>query len=83
MAKRITEEDEGKKVVNSAGDTVGVISGFRGGTAYVDPDPGLTDKLRARLGWEHIDEDDYPLDETKVETVTDDEIRLKSDLQEM
>ena len=83
MATQITEKEKGKRVVNSDGDTIGIVSGVRSNTAYVDPEPGLTDKLRARLGWEQIKEDDYPLDETKVATITDDEIRLRSDLREM
>ncbi|MBX0322278.1 PRC-barrel domain containing protein [Halomicroarcula sp. F13] len=76
----LTERDEGKRVVNADGEMVGMISGFRGGEAYVDPDPGITDKIMSRLGWEDIDESDYKLDSSKVEHITDDEVRLESDL---
>lgn len=72
-----TEDDEGTPVVNADGDRVGMVSGVRGGTAYVDPDPGLADSLLATLGWENVDEGDYPLDPAKVAEVTDDEIRLE------
>lgn len=81
MAQRmITEKDEGKRVVNASGDTIGVVSGVRDGKAYVDPDPGIGDKILSKLGWENIDDDDYPLDGAKIDTITDDEIRLKSGL---
>jgi hypothetical protein len=73
----LTESDEGKRVVSHDGDDLGVISGFRGGRAYVDPEPGITDRLMSRLGWENVDDDDYPLEQSDVETITDDEVRLK------
>lgn len=76
----ITEDDEGKTVVNSAGEKVGVVTGVRGGTAYVDPDPGLTDSVKSKLGWSDVDEEDYPLQQDRIDTITDDEVRLTQDL---
>lgn len=73
----VTEDDEGKKVVNTRGDKVGMVSEVRDGTAYVNPDPGITDTIRSKLGWEDADADDYSLDESRIASVTDDEIRLK------
>ena len=46
------------------------------GTAYVDPDPGITETVMSKLGWADRDEDTYPLQEESIETITDDEIRL-------
>ena len=77
---QITDEDVGKTVLDGDGDEVGIVSAVRHGTAYVDPDPGITTKLKTKLGWEDHEEADYPLQEPSVETVTDDEIRLRSDL---
>jgi hypothetical protein len=74
---RLTEKDEGKRVLNADGETIGMISGFRGGKAYVDPDPGITDKIMSRLGWENVDEDDYTLDSDMVAQISDDEVHLK------
>lgn len=79
MQHNITEEDEGKKVIGATGDEIGIVSGVRGGTAYVDPDPGLTDSLKSRLGWGDVDQEDYPLEDAHIERVTDDEIHLGSD----
>jgi hypothetical protein len=76
----VSESDEGKKVVNAHGDVIGIVSGVRGGTAYVDPDPGVTDKIMSKLGWSSTDDEDYPLNQSKIDAVTDDEIRLKRDL---
>ncbi|WP_380675101.1 PRC-barrel domain containing protein [Salinigranum sp. GCM10025319] len=78
--KMVTEDDEGKRVVDSHGDTVGMVSEIKNGTAYVDPDPGITDKIRSKLGWGDADKDHYPLKASRIDMVTDDEIRLKSNL---
>jgi len=81
MARQtVTEEDQGKTVVNSDGEKVGVVTGVRGGTAYVNPDPGLTDAIKSKLGWEDVDADDYPLKQDRIEQIDDDEIRLTRDL---
>lgn len=81
MARQtVTEEDQGKTVVNADGEKVGVVTGVRGGTAYVNPDPGLTDSIKSKLGWEDVDADDYPLKQDRIETIDDDEIRLTRDL---
>ncbi|WP_418285267.1 PRC-barrel domain containing protein [Halorubrum sp. DTA46] len=72
----LTENDEGKNVVNASGDAVGRVTSVEHGTAHVDPDPGLTDTIRSKLGWGDADEDSYQLDTESIETVSDDEIRL-------
>lgn len=74
---KLTETDEGKQVVDVDGEVIGVVSGVRNGAAYVDADPGITDEIRSKLGWDEIDRDDYPLDRSEVDTTTDDEIHLK------
>ena len=73
----VTDDDEGKHVVNQSGDTVGMVSGVRNDALYVDPDPGLTDKVKSALGWDDIESDDYPLKQSRIDTITDDEVRLK------
>jgi hypothetical protein len=73
----ITDREEGKRVVNADGETIGVVSGVRGETAYVDPDPSMGERIKSMLGWEHIDDGDYPLDTDLIDTVDEDEVRLK------
>lgn len=73
----ITEDDEGKRVVDSEGEMVGRVTSVRGGQAYVDPDPGITGTIKSKLGWEDEDLEDYPLREQEVQEITDDEIRLR------
>ncbi len=76
MATQITDDDEGKKVVDENGDQVGIVSDVEHGTAHIDPNPGLTDKVKSKLGWGDTDEETYPLQEELVSSVTDDEVRL-------
>jgi len=74
--KTLTEDDEGKDVVNSTGDKIGRVVNVEYGKAHVDPDPGLTDTIRSKLGWGNDSEEDYVLNTSSVETISDDEIRL-------
>ncbi|PSP60492.1 hypothetical protein BRC76_08080 [Halobacteriales archaeon QH_8_67_36] len=76
----LTDSDEGKTVVSSDGGSIGVVSEVRGGRAYVDPDPNVTDKLMSTMGWSDADEEDFALNASQVDEVTDDEVRLTSDL---
>lgn len=74
----VTDDDEGKAVVDSSGRKIGMVTEVKSGTAYVNADPGLTDSIRSKLGWGEADEDDYALERSRIDTVTDDEIRLKN-----
>lgn len=80
MSTTITDNAVGKTVVNARGAEVGIVTAVNHGTAYVDPDPDLTDELKAALGWEDADEETYPLQEVAIGTVTEDDIRLREDL---
>lgn len=76
MCARFTGEDEGKDVINSDGEKIGVVVDVRNGTPHVDPDPRLTDELKSKLGWGAADEETYQLDVDNVESITDDAVRL-------
>jgi hypothetical protein len=76
MPQNLTDDDEGKEVVTTEGEKIGIIKSVERGTAHVDPDPGMTDELKSKMGWGDRDEDTYRLDENSVETVTDDNIRI-------
>jgi len=80
QATEITNDDVGKTVVDGSGDEVGIVARYEHGTAYVEPDPGIATKLKTTLGWDDESEEDYPLQAASVATVTDDQIRLRSDL---
>ncbi|WP_124192610.1 hypothetical protein [Natrarchaeobius oligotrophus] len=73
---KITDDDEGKPVVDPEGNPVGMVEEVSGGKAYVDPEPGLVDRVKARLGWGNADEEDYALTEENIGRITDEEVEL-------
>ncbi|GAB3031288.1 hypothetical protein [Natronobiforma cellulositropha] len=80
MSPTVTEDDVGKTVVNAGGETVGVVAAVDASGARVDPSPGVTDTIRAALGWESATAEALPLDQRAIESITDDEVRLRGDL---
>ena len=76
MSPHYTDDDEGKRVVTADGDEIGMVTEVRGGQLYVEPDPGVTDSIKATLGWGDADEDSFALDDDQIEAVTDDEVRI-------
>lgn len=81
MSPEFTDDDIGKTVINADGEEVGLVADVQHGTAHVEPDPGITDTIKAKLGWGDSDEDTYPLQEPAVAEVTGDEIHLERDLE--
>ncbi|WP_306057897.1 hypothetical protein [Natronococcus wangiae] len=81
MTPEFTDDDLGKSVVNAEGDKIGIISDVEHGTAHVEPDPGITDTIKAKLGWGDANGDAYPLQEQSVAEVTDDAVHLQRDLE--
>lgn len=78
MRSNLTEEDEGKTVVNADGTTVGIVAEVEHGTAQVDPDPDLTDRIETKLGWGDADKGTYAVQDAEIDEITDDEVRLKA-----
>lgn len=72
-----TDDDEGKRVVNANGEEIGIVQNISGGTAHVDLSPGITDTIKSKLGWGDDDAETYPLEADRVESITDDEIRIQ------
>ena len=73
----VTEHEEGKRVIDANGNEIGIVSAVKGGRVYVEPDPALTDRIRSKLGWGDDGKTDYPLDESQIDAITDDEVRLR------
>lgn len=71
MSRTLTKSDEGKTVVDASGEQVGTIDRVEYGTAYVEPDEGLLDELKAAIGSD--DEGTHTIVGTDVETISDDD----------
>lgn len=80
MARNFKSEDEGKSVMTADGDMVGTVDRVSGSTAHIKPDNDLSQSIRRRLGWSEEGEDTYELRKSNVDSITNDEIRLKKNL---
>lgn len=80
MSPTLTETAVGKDVVDASGETVGIVSEVDDGTAYINVDPHLSDRLLAKFNWGHASEDDYPVDASDVAAVDRNRITLLDDL---
>jgi hypothetical protein len=80
MVRNFRSEDEGKSVVTADGDIVGHVEQTSGSMAHVKTEGGLSQSIRRRLGWTEEGEETYELRKSRVEEITDDEIRLKKNL---
>jgi len=76
----LTAEDEGKVLVDTEGEELGVVTGVESNTAWVDPEPGLAHATLAAFGWADKDEEDYTVLGEAVATVTEEEVRLERDV---
>ena len=77
MSPEFTADDEGKRVIDADGEQIGLIESVTQGEAHVNPDPSVTDTIKSALGWGEADEETYKLDRKNVDTITEDEVRLR------
>ncbi|WP_435180017.1 PRC-barrel domain containing protein [Halorussus sp. AFM4] len=75
-----TEADEGASVFDADREKIGVVVEVRDGTAYVEPEPSLTEELKAKLDWgsHEADEDAYALRSEWIDEVEDGEVLLRT-----
>lgn len=77
--RELTEDDVGKQVVDATGEKIGMVTDVdeAGNAMYVDAHPGITERIKATLGWGKGDEDDYRLRAGQIERITGDRVELK------
>ncbi|WP_115865259.1 hypothetical protein [Halorussus litoreus] len=77
---QLDDHDVGKDVIDANDEQVGVVTEVDedDNVLYVDPHPGLAQRVKTRLGWEGHSEDAYSVTPDRIEMVGDDEIRLRS-----
>lgn len=64
--------------MNDEGDELGTVERVDGDQIYVKPDPGLSSRIRQRLGWDDEDDETFPIKHDQVEAIQGNDIRLKS-----
>ena len=77
MSTRITQDEEGKPVVDADGNDIGVIAAVQGGTAHVNIDPGLAETVKAQLGWDEASGDTYPIQPEMIASISTNEVQLQ------
>ena len=76
----LTEDDEGKFLMDAEGEQIGIVTEVDDGVAHVEPDPNIGEALIQSLGFGDADEDDIEVHGDAVETVTESELRLRGEL---
>lgn len=78
-AMALSTDELGKDVLDADGETVGMVTDVAedGTRLYVDPEPGVTERIKAALDWGDADENDYPVASDRIDDVTRDAVRLK------
>lgn len=82
MSATFTDDEIGKLVESAAGEELGVITAIDRETAYVELEEGVADSTRAALGWEGPAGDVVALPGDSVGRITEDAVRLESELGE-
>ncbi|WP_306054508.1 hypothetical protein [Natronococcus wangiae] len=79
MGEEITMEDGGKRVIDSNGNEIGVVTDVddEDGTAYVEPNQEIGGELKTRLGWGSDAQSEYPLRNDAIGEITEEEILLR------
>lgn len=82
MARTLTDDDVGKKVIDAERKELGIVAKVENGQAAVDPNPSVAEHVMAKIGWEGEDEEDYTVTEGMIDRIDEgsDEIVLRGDL---
>lgn len=82
MSLTFTPDDVGKTVESADGKVLGVVAAVDQTTAYVEPDPGVTDSIKAALDWHGDSESVVPLAGDAVREISDDAVTLEAEFPE-
>lgn len=64
--------DQGKDVVDTRGDALGIVSDVDGEILYVEPDPTLTEAVMSTLHWREGDRDEMKVTPERIRRIDDD-----------
>lgn len=79
MTVALSEEDEGKRVVDADGTEVGVVADVQHGTAHVEADEDRVEEMKTRFDAGEYGENTYALQDDDVDSVDDDRLVLAAD----
>jgi len=78
----LSTADEGKYLMDIEAEQIGIVTEVDTDEqiAYVEPDPGIAEAVIQGFGFGDADGDDIEVPAESVETVTDTELRVATDL---
>lgn len=78
----LSTADEGKFLMDVEGEQIGIVTAVDAEeqVAYVEPEPGMAEAIVQGLGYGDKDDDDIEVPADSIETVTDTELRVETDL---
>jgi hypothetical protein len=78
----LSTQDEGKFLMDVKGEQIGIVTEVdaEDQVAYVEPEPGVGEAIIQGFGYGDKNEDDIEVPVENVETVTDTELRVDTDL---
>lgn len=71
-----TLADQGKDVVDTHGEDLGIVSDVDGDTLFVEPDPSLIESVMSTLHWREGDRDEMKVPGDRILRIDDDEVVL-------
>ncbi|MFC6719512.1 hypothetical protein ACFQGT_14015 [Natrialbaceae archaeon GCM10025810] len=78
MSPTFSDDDVGKRIENVEGEAIGRVTAVEEDVAYGETDPGVTDSIKATLGWETDRDEIVSIRADDVSEVTDEAIRLEA-----
>ncbi|WP_226039032.1 hypothetical protein [Natrinema sp. DC36] len=79
MSPTVTDDDVGKSVESADGETLGTVVDADAERAHLDPEPDMTDSIKAVLDWEPETGDVVPLEDDAIDEITDDAVRIRAE----
>jgi hypothetical protein len=78
----LSPADEGKYLMDETGEQIGIVTEVdpEAQVAYVEPDPDVAEAVLQGFGFGDADADDIEVPAASIETVTDSELRVATDL---
>ena len=78
----LSTADEGKYLMDIEAEQIGIVTEVDTDAqiAYVEPDPGVAEAVVQGFGFGDANEDDIEVPADAIETVTDTELRVATDL---
>jgi hypothetical protein len=78
----LSTADEGKFLMDVEGEQIGIVTEVDAEeqVAFVEPEPGMAEAIVQGLGYGDKDDDDIEVPADSIETVTDTELRVETDL---